>query len=95
MNSKVFVDPAQIREFSSDLRIFQERVTDYGAQLRHNLSQLSDTWQDQEFDAFSESFEVLQYRLAKFIAEIEEALPKLAADADRGDEMHSEKAPAI
>jgi uncharacterized protein YukE len=93
MADKVFTEPKRIRDFASDLSNFREHINELADRLRGNLSRLSESWRDEEFEKFREVFETAQQRLRKFSAEVEETLPKLERDAAAAEEIHRVKPP--
>lgn len=89
MAQKVYVDPERIRVFASDLKSFREKIGELTSQLQNNLSNLSDSWQDQEYENFAHAFMAAQQRLRRFEVEVEQTLPKLERDAERADEINN------
>jgi len=95
MAQKVYVEPERIRRFAGDLKGFRQKVSELTSQLQNNLSNLSDSWQDQEYENFAHAFMAAQQRLRRFADEVEQTLPKLEADAERADEITNVRLPMI
>lgn len=95
MPKQVHVEPERIRRFASDLKGFRDKVGELTVQMRNNLSHLSDSWQDHEYENFAHAFVAAQQRLRKFSDEVEQTLPKLERDAERADEIHNVRLPSL
>lgn len=95
MAKQVYADSESIRHFAGDLKNFRSRVNEITNRLQGNLSRLSDSWQDQEFDNFAHAFVATQQILLRFSDEVEKTLPNLERDAARTEEIHNPKVPNL
>jgi WXG100 family type VII secretion target len=95
MAKQAYVDYERIRHFADDLKNFRAKVNEITSRLQGNLSRLSDSWQDQEFDNFAQAFASAQQTLRRFSDEVEQTLPKLERDAQRAEEIHNMKVPNL
>jgi WXG100 family type VII secretion target len=95
MAKQAYVDYERIRHFADDLKNFRSKVNEITSRLQGNLSRLSDSWQDQEFDNFAQAFASAQQTLRRFSDEVEQTLPKLERDAQRAEEIHNMKVPNL
>lgn len=83
--AQVYTDSDRMRQFADKLSDFAGATSEELSQLRRFLSELGETWRDQEFDAFVVEFERAEQQLKKFVAETEKTLPQLKRDADAID----------
>lgn len=88
MANKIHIEPERLRKFASDLKKFRGTVDELTSRINGNLSRLSDSWRDQEFDKFKAAFADAQKKLRKFSAEAEQTVPKLERDARAAEEIH-------
>jgi uncharacterized protein YukE len=95
MSKKVFTEPERLRKFANNLKGFRSNIDDLNSQIRRNLSHLSESWRDQEFDSFIRSFESVQQKLRKFSDEVEHIVPNLERDAKRADDYINIQTPNI
>lgn len=95
MSNKVFVEPRRLREFAADLKAFRSNVTELTGNLEGNLRQLSDSWRDEQFEHFRDSFRNAQQRLRQFADEIEQTTPQLEKDAQAAEEIHNLQIPGL
>lgn len=95
MAKQVYAESERIRHFADDLKNFRSKVNELTSHLQGNMSRLSDTWQDQEFDNFAHAFASTQQILRRFSDEVERTLPKLERDARRAEEIHEIKTPNV
>jgi uncharacterized protein YukE len=65
--SKAYVDPADLRRFSSELNRFTTEIDSLLGGLKARLAALEATWRDQEQRKFTESFIDTMKVVAKFL----------------------------
>jgi uncharacterized protein YukE len=65
--SKAYVDPADLRRFSSELNRFNTEIGTLLGGLKSRLAALEATWRDQEQRKFTESFVDTMKVVSKFL----------------------------
>src|SRR5262245_31826280 len=81
--AQAIVDPAEIRRFAHNLKVFNGDVRADLSSLHTQLLALGDTWRDQEHDRFRTEFEQTVHVLEKFLDIAEEHVPFLLRKAER------------
>lgn len=66
--SKANVDPAELRRFAMDLKRFTEEIQSLVGQLHGRMSNLGNTWRDQEHQKFAEQFAQTTKVLGTFVS---------------------------
>ncbi|MHC5001990.1 MAG: WXG100 family type VII secretion target [Planctomycetota bacterium] len=84
--SKAVVDPAELRRFAAELRRVNNDVRSQLTGLHGRMSELAQTWRDQEQAKFTEEFEQTMKVLMRFLESSEKHIPFLLRKADRIDE---------
>lgn len=89
--AQAVVDPAEIRRFAGNLkRYLSQRQAELNA-LHGQFLSLGDTWRDQEYDRFRESFEEQLKTDERFLEVASEFLPFLMRKAERIEEYLSQR----
>jgi uncharacterized protein YukE len=86
--SGVFTDPDKLEAFSNALKGYDSFVRQRLSAVQMRLSQLGDTWRDQEYRRFADDFRKTQAQLAELSRVLEEIAPQLKADAERARAIH-------
>jgi len=81
--AQAIVDPAEIRRFAHNLKVFNGDLRAELSSLHTQLLALGDTWRDQEHDRFTQEFEQTVHVLEKFLEIAEEHVPFLLRKAER------------
>ncbi len=84
--SKAIVDPEVLRKFAHDLKRFNGELHSQMAALHGRLTELGQTWRDQEHKKFAEEFEKTIKVLARFTDASDKHIPFLLRKAHRVDE---------
>lgn len=84
--SKAVADPEEIRRFAQLLKRFGASMNQQLTQMNGQMSNLSQTWRDQEQVKFQKEFEETMRQLARFNEAIDQQVPFLLRKADRLDE---------
>ena len=84
--SKAVVDPAELRRFAAELRRVNNDVRSQLTGLHGRMSELAQSWRDQEQAKFTEEFEQTMKVLMRFLEASEKHIPFLLRKADRIDE---------
>lgn len=79
--TQAIVDPAELRRFAHMLRRFNEELNEGTAAVAGQLSQLGQTWRDQEQIRFSEEFVANMKALSRFVESNEQFIPYLLRKA--------------
>ena len=61
------MDPEEVRRFAEELKRFNGDLQNQLTSLQARFSSLSETWQDQENDKYSEEFKTTVKALKKFV----------------------------
>ena len=80
------VDPANLRRFAHQLKQFNQDLASRLMVLHGQLTNLGDTWRDQEHEKFREEFEETLRAVEKFLAASEVHIPFLLRKAERVEE---------
>jgi uncharacterized protein YukE len=79
--TQAIVDPAELRRFAQMLRRFNEELNDKTASVASQLSQLGQSWRDQEQQRFAEEFVNNMKALGRFVESNEQFIPYLLRKA--------------
>ncbi len=83
----IHADPQRIRDFRSQLANFLTFLDSFEGRLAVGVSQLGNSWRDQDFQKFQDTFAATRRSLRKFASEGQAMLPKLENDARALDEL--------
>jgi uncharacterized protein YukE len=89
--AKAVVDPAELRRFSQDLKRFNTTLRDQMAVLQARLTELGQTWRDQEQAKFTEEFEQTMRVLARFADATDKHIPFLLRKAEKIEEYLNQR----
>lgn len=89
--AKAVVDPAELRRFAQDLKRFNTTLRDQMAVLQARLTELGQTWRDQEQTKFSEEFEQTMRVLARFADATDKHIPFLLRKAEKIEEYLNQR----
>jgi uncharacterized protein YukE len=84
MNQAV-VDPEQLRQFASQLKLFAEELRSRSTTLAAQMNQLQQTWRDEQQRKFSEEFMDQLRGLSRIVQATEQHVPYLLQKADQID----------
>ena len=84
--AKAVADPEEIRKFAQMLKRFGNGMEQQMTQLNGQMSNLSQSWRDQEQVKFQKEFEDTMRQLMRFREAIDQQVPFLMRKADRLDE---------
>ena len=84
MNQAV-VDPEQLRQFAAHLHRFSEELKQRSAGLASQMTQLEQTWRDEQQRKFAEEFTTQMRQLARLIQSTEAHVPYLMRKAEQID----------
>ena len=84
--AKAVVDPAELRRFAQDLKRFNNELKNQTKVMHGRMSQLAQTWRDQEQVKFAEQYEETMRVLLRFCEASEEHIPFLLRKAERVEE---------
>jgi uncharacterized protein YukE len=79
--TQAVVDPSELRRFAQMLRRFNEELNDKSASVASQLSQLGQSWRDQEQQRFAEEFVNNMKSLGRFVESNEQFIPYLLRKA--------------
>ena len=89
--AQAIVDPAEIRRFAHNLKVFTGDVRGDLSSLHTQLLALGDTWRDQEHDRFRQEFESTMQVLERFLEVAADHIPFLLRKAERIEEYLSQR----
>jgi uncharacterized protein YukE len=89
--AQAIVDPAEIRRFAHNLKVFTGDVRGDLSSLHTQLLALGDTWRDQEHERFSQEFEQTVAVLEKFLEVADQHVPFLLRKAERIEDYLSQR----
>jgi uncharacterized protein YukE len=78
----VHVDAEELRAFAAQLKRFSEVLSDNMGRTQGQMSSLSETWMDAEFDQFRDGFSKTYPLIKQFVDEANRTVPALLRDAD-------------
>lgn len=84
--AQAIVDPAEIRRFAHNMKLFVTELHNHMAVLNGQLVGLGDTWRDQEHEKFVQEFAATQQALERFKEASEQHIPFLLRKAQRIEE---------
>lgn len=79
---KVHADPQKLKEFGQQLKAYAAFIESSMTQLKGDLGRLGDSWRDNEFCAFRDTFTKTQRLLRAFADETRATEKKLQEDAE-------------
>jgi uncharacterized protein YukE len=79
--AQAIMDPEKVRRFADELQRFNSDLENRLILLQARFGALSDTWQDQEHEKFTEEFKQAMKALKKFIELSREHTPYLLRKA--------------
>ena len=85
------MDPEKVRQFAEELQRFNRDLDNLLILLHARFAALSDTWQDQEHEKFSEEFKQAMKALRKFVELSKEHTPYLLRKAQRIEEYLNQR----
>ncbi|MCM8537904.1 MAG: WXG100 family type VII secretion target [Lentisphaeraceae bacterium] len=85
------IDPDEVRGFASELKKFNDELSSRMMSLYMRHKNLSESWQDQEQQKFSEEFEKAMKNLKKFMEVSNVQAPILMRKADKIDEYLNQR----
>ena len=77
------MDPEEVRRFATELKRFNEDVTQRASSLQSRFAALGSTWQDQDHTKFAEEFVTTMKVLKKFTEISDKQTPYLLRKAQR------------
>jgi hypothetical protein len=80
-------NPLELRSFARNLEGFTSLIEDVRENILRDLDRLGDTWQDEQFQRFCDSFGRVYRLLEQFIPEAKQVVPKLREDAGTIEEF--------
>ena len=89
--AKAVVDPAELRRFAQDLKRFNTTLRDQMAVLQARLTELGQTWRDQEQVKFSEEFDQTMRVLVRFADATDKHIPFLLRKAEKIEEYLNQR----
>jgi WXG100 family type VII secretion target len=89
--AKAVVDPAELRRFAQDLKRLNTTLRDQLAVLQARMSELGQTWRDQEQVKFAEEFEQTVRVLARFTDAADKHIPFLLRKAEKIEEYLNQR----
>jgi hypothetical protein len=90
-SDKVHANPEDIRHFAAELQKFCDSVEHFDATIRGELGRLGNTFRDDGYEEFCESFAKSRTGLAKFLSSARIAGKDLVKDADALEKYQSVK----
>jgi len=81
--AQAIMDPDEVRRFAEQLKRFTNDVHNAASSLQARYQSLGDTWQDQEYEKFSEEFGDTMKAIRKFIEVANRYSPYLMRKAQR------------
>jgi uncharacterized protein YukE len=89
--AQAIVDPAELRRFAHNLKLFTTEVHNHMAVLHGQLVGLGDTWRDQEHEKFVQEFAQTLQVLERFKEASEQHIPFLLRKAMRIEEYLAQR----
>ena len=89
--AQAIIDPAELRRFVHQLKIFNEDVRERMTILHGQLVGLGDTWRDQEHERFLQEFEQTLHVVEAFLAAADEHVPFLLRKAEKVEQYLQQK----
>ena len=73
--SKAVVDPGELRRFALELKRFNDFLQQQGTVINARMSELGQSWRDQEHLKFAEEFDITMKQLMRFTTAAEKHIP--------------------
>jgi uncharacterized protein YukE len=89
--AKAVVDPAELRRFAQDLKRMNTTLRDQMAVLQARMTELGQSWRDQEQAKFAEEFEQTVRVLARFSDAADKHIPFLLRKAEKIEEYLNQR----
>ena len=89
--AQAIMNPEKVRQFAEELQRFNSDLDNRMILLHARFAALSDTWQDQEHEKFSEEFKQAMKALRKFVELSKEHTPYLLRKAQRIEEYLNQR----
>ena len=89
--AKAVVDPAELRRFAQDLKRMNTTLRDQMAVLQGRMTELGQSWRDQEQVKFAEEFEQTVRVLARFSDAADKHIPFLLRKAEKIEEYLNQR----
>lgn len=89
--AQAIVDPAELRRFAHNLKLFNGDLQNRMAVLQGQLGAIGQTWRDQEHEKFVQEFEQTLKVIARFMDTTNEHIPFLLRKAERVEEYLQQK----
>lgn len=89
--AKAVVDPEELRRFAQALRRFTSGLGQQMTVMQGMMSQLGETWRDQEHAKFATEFDAIMRSLARFNEVADAQVPLLLKKADKIDEYFNSR----
>jgi uncharacterized protein YukE len=80
---KAIVDPGELRQFTAELKRFNNDLKERASSIHHRFVKLGETWQDQEHAKFAEVFEQMIRALTAFADAADKHIPFLLRKAEK------------
>lgn len=84
--SKAVVDPSELRRFAHDLKRFNNDLRAQLGTMHGRMTELGQSWRDQEHTKFAEEFEQTVKVLTRFVDAADKHIPFLLRKAERVEE---------
>ena len=84
--AKAVVDPGELRRFAHDLKRFNNDLQGQLGSLHSRLTELGQSWRDQEHQKFVEEYEATMKVLHRFVDASAKHIPFLLRKAERIEE---------
>ena len=85
------VDPANLRRFAHQLKQFNQDLASRLMVLHGQLTNLGDTWRDQEHEKFINGFMETRQMLERFMETADQHIPYLLRKAERIEEYLNQR----
>ena len=89
--AQAIMDPEEVRRFAEQLKRFTGDLQGSAAGLQSRFQALGDTWQDQEYEKFSEEFKDTIKALKRFVEVSNQYAPYLQRKAQRIEDYLKQK----
>jgi WXG100 family type VII secretion target len=83
--SRAVVDPDHLRQFAASLHRFSNDLRQQASALASQMSQLEQTWRDEQQRKFADEFEDSMRQIQRFILASEKHVPYLMRKAEQVD----------
>lgn len=89
--AKAVVDPEELRRFALALKRFTGGLSQQTGQLSGMMTQLGETWRDQEHAKFAAEFELVLRAIGRFGEAAEAQVPVLIRKAEKIEEYLNQR----